>query len=258
MALDLGYCANLRSLRSILQSTTTHAIGRDLRVSSEVLAYIDYLASNLNKDKFLALDKIKERGNFINKAKIRFQAYMCTEVVPKQTSQPEARNLPKLESTTSSTLQKSDFFANWLKASCADNVNVNVKGTSCLLLFLWNLCPHCQNLHSLRKDLQSAVWSLYPGPNLYAVTPGAWRDCSTLTYKETEGRVVILQNNKSILSKAFNPSKFDYIPFDLEKGGPSVSFDYIILTLLTDSRGPQLVSRRSHPITVLCGGQEWE
>ena len=51
-------------------------------------------------------------------------------------------------------------------------------------------------------------------------TPSGWE----LEYKETEGRVIILENNKSILSQAFNPSKFDFNLFDLEKGGSSVSF----------------------------------
>ena len=57
-----------------------------------------------------------------------------------------------------------------------------------------------------------------------------------LDYKETVGRIVVLDYNKSILSKAFNPSKFDFNPWDLEKkeqdqekdekdkGGPTISF----------------------------------
>lgn len=46
------------------------------------------------------------------------------------------------------------------------------------------------------------------------------------------GRVVELDYNKSIFSKAFNPSQFYFNPWDLEKKGPSVFFGYIIRTLL--------------------------
>ena len=45
-----------------------------------------------------------------------------------------------------------------------------------------------------------------------------------LKYEETLGRIVVLDYNKSILSKAFNPSKFDFNPYDLEKEGASISF----------------------------------
>ena len=59
-------------------------------------------------------------------------------------------------------------------------------------------------------------------------------------YDETVGRIVVLDYNKSILSENFNPSKFDFNPWDLDKhlekdernrnlvkkdpGGPTISF----------------------------------
>jgi len=38
-----------------------------------------------------------------------------------------------------------------------------------------------------------------------------------LEYEETVGRIVVLDYNKSILSENFNPSKFDFNPWDLDK-----------------------------------------
>ena len=58
-----------------------------------------------------------------------------------------------------------------------------------------------------------------PGPNLHlhkllvdVVTPHG----RGLEYEETVGRLMVLDYNKSILSANFNPSKFDFNPWDLD------------------------------------------
>ena len=45
-----------------------------------------------------------------------------------------------------------------------------------------------------------------------------------LKYRETLGKIMILDYNKSILSANFNPSKFDFNPWDKECEGPTISF----------------------------------
>ena len=45
-----------------------------------------------------------------------------------------------------------------------------------------------------------------------------------LKFEETLGKIVILDYNKSILSANFNPSKFDFNPYDRELKGPAISF----------------------------------
>ena len=56
----------------------------------------------------------------------------------------------------------------------------------------------CNTLHKLRVDV---------------VTPRG----RLLDYEETVGRIMVLDYNKSILSENFNPSKFDFNPWDLDK-----------------------------------------
>jgi len=42
-------------------------------VCPEVLAYMDYMASNLNKDQILAFDKIQQKGQALAKCKLRLR-----------------------------------------------------------------------------------------------------------------------------------------------------------------------------------------
>ena len=78
-----------------------------------------------------------------------------------------------------------------------------------------------------------------------------------LEYKETVGRIVVLDYNQSILSNNFNPSKFDFNPWDLhiqlEKGerdpektekmieknpgGPQFLFGYIQINHFRSTKG---------------------
>ena len=45
-----------------------------------------------------------------------------------------------------------------------------------------------------------------------------------LDFEETLGKIVVLDYNKSILSANFNPSKFDFNPYDMDLKGPAISF----------------------------------
>ena len=85
--------------------------------------------------------------------------------------------------------------------------------------------PDLNTLHKLRMDVCTLRGRL-------------------LEYKETVGKIVILDYNKSILSRNFNPSKFDFNPWELDAhlgekekdpnkteqekeknpGGPTISF----------------------------------
>ena len=67
-----------------------------------------------------------------------------------------------------------------------------------------------------------------------------------LEYEETIGRLVVLDYKKSILSANFNPSKFDFNPWDLDlhlgkddqkKGVPPFLFNYIQKNHSTKRRG---------------------
>ena len=78
-----------------------------------------------------------------------------------------------------------------------------------------------------------------------------------LEYEETVGRIVVLDYNKSILSKNFNPSKFDFNPWDLDAhlekdqkkrkalidkdpGGPTISFQLYTSQLFQVNKGDRL------------------
>ena len=81
-----------------------------------------------------------------------------------------------------------------------------------------------------------------------------------LDYEETIGRLMVLDYNKSILSANFNPSKFDFNPWDLDlhlekddqkkdkpedkeekyKGGPSISFRLYTKEPFTIRKGDRL------------------
>ena len=70
VAMDGGYCANLRY---ILEGVSVNDTSLELRVCPEVLAYMDYMASNLNKDQILAFDKIQQKGQALAKCKLRLR-----------------------------------------------------------------------------------------------------------------------------------------------------------------------------------------
>ena len=83
-----------------------------------------------------------------------------------------------------------------------------------------------------------------------------------LDYEETTGRLTVLDYNKSILSANFNPSKFDFNPWDLDlhleegdqknrekmskdeqekyKGGPSIAFRLYTREAFSISKGDRL------------------
>ena len=83
-----------------------------------------------------------------------------------------------------------------------------------------------------------------------------------LEYEETIGRLTVLDYNKSILSANFNPSKFDFNPWDLDlhlekgdqkdrekmskdeqekyKGGPSIAFRLYTREAFSISKGDRL------------------
>ena len=81
-----------------------------------------------------------------------------------------------------------------------------------------------------------------------------------LEYKETVRRIVLLDYNKSILSKNFNPSKFDFNPWDLDlhlennekdpkktekiikknPGGPTISFRLYTNQVFQVNKGDRL------------------
>ena len=51
---------------------------------------------------------------------------------------------------------------------------------------------------------------------------------------------MILDYNKSILSNSFNPSKFDFNPWDREKEGPTISFRLYNRALFQVKKGERL------------------
>ena len=58
--------------------------------------------------------------------------------------------------------------------------------------------------------------------------------------KEYVGKIMILDYNKSILSNSFNPSKFDFNPWDREKEGPTISFRLYNRALFQVKKGERL------------------
>ena len=61
-----------------------------------------------------------------------------------------------------------------------------------------------------------------------------------LKYRETLGRLMVLDYNKSILSANFNPSKFDFNPWDIDLKGPSISFRLCTKQLFQVKKGDRL------------------
>jgi hypothetical protein len=65
-----------------------------------------------------------------------------------------------------------------------------------------------------------------------------------LSYEETIGWLTVLDYNKSILSANFNPSKFNFNPWDLdlhlEKEGPTISFRLYNRALFQVKKGERL------------------
>ena len=81
--------------------------------------------------------------------------------------------------------------------------------------------PHAHTLHKIRVQV---------------CTPRG----RMLKYWVTLGRLVVLDYNKSILSAIFNPSKFDFNPYEKELGGPTISFRLYTKQLFQVKKGYRL------------------
>jgi len=85
---------------------------------------------------------------------------------------------------------------------------------------------------------------IYRDPNAHTLHKILVQVCTprvrVLKYQETLGKLVVLDCNKSILSANFNPSKFDFNPYDKELGGPTISFRLYTKQLFQVSKGDRL------------------
>ena len=69
-----------------------------------------------------------------------------------------------------------------------------------------------------------------------------------LKYRETLGRLIVLDYNKCILSANFNPSKIDFNPWDIDLKGPSISFRLCTKQLFQVKKGDRLGCAAMIPI----------
>ena len=99
---------------------------------------------------------------------------------------------------------------------------------------------HCLYFKAAQDFERSAVKGAKPHHHHKLLVDVVTPHRRPLEYEETVGRLVVLDYNKSILSANFNPSKFDFNPWDLDlhlgkddqkkdkpkkyQGGPSISF----------------------------------
>ena len=123
VAMDGGYWANLRY---ILDSVSFDDTGLELRVCPEVLAFMDYMASNLNMDQILAFDKIQQKERALAKCKLR-QAYIRKVNPPKEGQKPVDIGVFDLLDPTKLKLLCDSM------SGCADNVKIKSAKAVCFI-----------------------------------------------------------------------------------------------------------------------------